>query len=234
MAQVATPTFNPDGGEIAPEGTFEIACATSGATIYYTYDPEAAPDPLTWTEYTEAVALPAEPAVAIEVRAYAIKEGSDDSEVKSVTFQTQVEAPEFTPAGGQVNVEDTFALSCNTAGATIRYTYGDTDPNTGWTTYSSAVPLPDTSGQTVAVKAYATKTGIAASDATVVSFYTIGYSSAVNADAVAILDTNATQGLGGVCEGIGLSGSDGDSIDGQRIGAASTTTDLKVETNEVL
>jgi hypothetical protein len=57
------------------------------------------------------------------------------------------------------------------------------------------------------------------------------YSSAVSAAYPAVVDTNASQDTGAVCQGIGKTGSDGDSISGWRIGASSTTADLKIETN---
>ena len=52
------------------------------------------------------------------------------------------------------------------------------------------------------------------------------YSSAVSAAYPAVVDTNASQDTGAVCQGIGKTGSDGDSISGWRIGASSTTADL--------
>ena len=56
----------------------------------------------------------------------------------------------------------------------------------------------------------------------------ITYGAAVSANAPAIVDTAASQETGAVCEGIGLTGADGASISGSRIGG-STGTDLKVE-----
>jgi hypothetical protein len=56
------------------------------------------------------------------------------------------------------------------------------------------------------------------------------YGAAVSANAPAIVDTNASQDTGAVCEGIGLIGSDNTSIGGSRIGG-SPGTDLKIETN---
>ena len=53
------------------------------------------------------------------------------------------------------------------------------------------------------------------------------YGAAVSADAPAIVDTAASQSTGAVSQGIGLTGATGDSIDGQRIGAAATTTDIE-------
>lgn len=56
------------------------------------------------------------------------------------------------------------------------------------------------------------------------------YGAAVSAAAPAVVDTNASQDTGAVCEGIGLTGADGASIGGSRIGG-SPGTDLKIETN---
>lgn len=145
----------------------------------------------------------------------------------------QVATPTFSPDGGQVNGEDTFEIACATSGATIYYTFGDSTPSTEWTEYTGAVTLPAESGQTVNVSAYAVKAASDDSEVATATFYTIGFSGAVGANAVAILDTNSSQGLGSVCEGIGKSGSDGTSIGGQRIGASGTTTDLKYETGSI-
>lgn len=139
--------------------------------------------------------------------------------------------PTFTPNGGKVAPGSTFTLACATAGATIRYTYGDAPANTGWTTYSGAVTLPAESGDTVVVRAYATSAGNDDSVVASATFYTVGYSAAVSATAKTVLDTAASQGLGAATQGINPSGSDGASISGWRIGASATTTDLRVETN---
>ena len=143
----------------------------------------------------------------------------------------QVATPTFSPDGGQVAPGSTFTISCATASATIYYTYGTTSASTGWTEYTGAVTLPSTAGSNVTVRSYAIKATLDDSAVASATFNTIGYSAAVNATYPAILDTNATQGLGSVCEGIGKTGTDGTSIGGQRIGASSTTTDLKYETN---
>ena len=139
--------------------------------------------------------------------------------------------PTFTPTGGQVGTAASFELACATASSTIYYTYGTTDFNDEWTEYTAAVDLPTESGQTVVVRAVATSAGNDNSAVATATFYTIGFSSAVGANAVAILDTAASQGIGAVCEGIGKSGSDGSSIGGQRIGTGATS-DLKYETGD--
>lgn len=139
--------------------------------------------------------------------------------------------PTITPTAGKVAPASTFEIACSTEEATIYYTFGDAPANTGWTVYTAAVALPSDSGTTTTVRAYAKSTGNTDSAVASSTFYTVGYSAAVSATAKTVLDTNSTQALGAVCEGINPSGSDGASISGQRIGASSTTTDLKVETN---
>lgn len=58
----------------------------------------------------------------------------------------------------------------------------------------------------------------------------VTYGAAVSADAPAVVDTNATQDTGAVCEGIGLTGTDGETVSGAyRIGGDAPTTDILIE-----
>ncbi|NBT33455.1 MAG: hypothetical protein EBT13_16580 [Rhodobacteraceae bacterium] len=146
----------------------------------------------------------------------------------------QVATPTFSPTAGQVNAGATVTIACATAGSTIYYTFGDTPASTtNWTQYTDTVDLPADSGTTSTLRAFAIKSGSDDSEVASGTFYTIGFSAAVSASAKTVLDTAASQGLGAVCEGIAPTGSDGSSISGQRIGAANTTTDLKVETGAI-
>lgn len=146
----------------------------------------------------------------------------------------QVATPTFSPTAGQVNAGASVTISCATASSTIYYTFGDTAASTtNWTEYTDAVDLPDEAGTTNTLRAFAIKAGSDDSAVASGTFYTIGFSAAVSSSAKTVLDTAASQGLGAVCEGIAPTGSDGSSISGQRIGASSTTTDLKVETGSI-
>jgi len=58
------------------------------------------------------------------------------------------------------------------------------------------------------------------------------FSAAVSVNAVAIVDTAASQATGAANEGIGLTGADEASISGWRLGAAATTSDLKIDTGD--
>ena len=61
----------------------------------------------------------------------------------------------------------------------------------------------------------------------------VTYGAAVSANAPAIVDTAASQDTGAVCEGIGITGSDGDTVSGAyRIGASSTTNQILIETGD--
>lgn len=80
LEHVATPTFTPAAGSFITAQQVEIACATEGATIYYTTD---------GTEPTENSAVYAEAftvSSTTTVKALAVKEGMNDSDIASVTY----------------------------------------------------------------------------------------------------------------------------------------------------
>ena len=89
--QVATPTFTPAAGEYTAAQNVEIACATDGASIYYTTDgtdPTAAS-----TAYTSAIAVGA----TTTIKAIAVKEGWTDSEIATAAYTINIpEEPDFT------------------------------------------------------------------------------------------------------------------------------------------
>lgn len=79
--QVATPTFTPAPGSFANQVEVTISCATEGAAIYYTLDgsePNASA-----TLYTTPIVL----TTSTTVKAIAIKEGLDNSEIAIANYQ---------------------------------------------------------------------------------------------------------------------------------------------------
>ncbi len=77
---VATPAFSVDSGTVDSGTSVTITCATEGAKIYYTTDgnaPTAAS-----TEYTSAINV----TEAVTIKAIAVKDGMNDSEVASVSY----------------------------------------------------------------------------------------------------------------------------------------------------
>ena len=80
MASVATPTFTPAAGTYITTQYATIACETEGATIYYTLD---GTDPtIESTVYADSITISA----TTTVKAFAVKEGLNDSEIASATY----------------------------------------------------------------------------------------------------------------------------------------------------
>ena len=79
---VATPTFAPEAGTYFEEQSVSIACATDGATIYYSTVSENGP----WTTYAGAIIVDE----SMTIWAYAEKEGYNDSPVASATYIIQL------------------------------------------------------------------------------------------------------------------------------------------------
>ena len=76
----ATPTFTPEAGTYYEEQEVAISCGTPEATIYYTIDGS---DPTTDSEvYTEPIAV----ATNMTIKALAVKEGYDDSNIASAEY----------------------------------------------------------------------------------------------------------------------------------------------------
>lgn len=84
---VATPEFTPGAGQVTAGTKVTIASATEGATIYYTLDgtnPTAAS-----TKYAEAITVND----AVTIKAIAVKEGMDDSEIATAAYTIRTVGP---------------------------------------------------------------------------------------------------------------------------------------------
>ena len=138
LPKVATPTFTPAAGEVLSGTEVTIACATDGATIYYTTD-GSTPDE-TSTEYTAPIAITAQ----VTIKAIGIKEDYDNSAVATAQYkigQPTAATPTFTPAAGQVTSGTTVALATTTPGAVIHYTTNGTTPTASSPTYSDPIAI---------------------------------------------------------------------------------------------
>lgn len=159
---VSAPVFSPAAGEVASGTSVTITCATDGATIYYTTD-GSTPD-ATKTKYTAPVTISAD----TSFKAIAIK-GDKSSSVTSAAYTIaaepeQVETPVITA------VEDSWTITCATAGATIYYTDDGSTPDaeTG-TEYTEPLTGPYTPG--TVLKAIAVKESMLDSE---VASHTVG------------------------------------------------------------
>ena len=79
---VATPVIAPNGGEIEAGTTISISCATEGATIYYSTN---------GGEPTTVYSAPFALNEAATVKAIAVKDGWNDSEIATASFTIKVE-----------------------------------------------------------------------------------------------------------------------------------------------
>ena len=79
--KVATPVASPKGGSVAAGTTVTLSCATDGAKIYYTTD-GSTPS----TSSTEYASTPIAITAAATIKAIAVKEGMDPSEVMSESY----------------------------------------------------------------------------------------------------------------------------------------------------
>ena len=79
---VATPTFTPAAGTYFEEQSVSIACATDGATIYYSTTSENGP----WMAYTNAITV----SESMTLWAYAEKEGYNNSSVAEAEYIIQM------------------------------------------------------------------------------------------------------------------------------------------------
>jgi len=97
LPTVATPTFSPNGGSVAAGTEVTIACTTDGAEIHYTTDGSAptSSSPV----YSSPIAINS----AITLKAIAIKEGYNNSGVKSANFTVAL----YAYAGAYNNPEET-------------------------------------------------------------------------------------------------------------------------------
>ncbi len=76
----ATPTFSPAAGAVLSGTEVSINCSTSGATIYYTTDGT------TPTSSSDVYSDPIEITEATTIKAYAAKDGYDDSDVAAAEY----------------------------------------------------------------------------------------------------------------------------------------------------
>lgn len=113
--KVATPTFSPVAGNVAEGTEVSIACATEGAIIHYTTD-GTDPDANS-SEYTDPIVVDK----AMTIKAIAVKDGMDNSDIADVAYKIIVATPTFDPAPGAVDKGTAVTISCATEGATLMY-----------------------------------------------------------------------------------------------------------------
>lgn len=124
LQYVADVTVSPAFGDIAKGTVVTISCATEGAVLNGTVG----------SATLEGQALPytftASELGALKVEVYASKDGFEDSEVLTGTYnvcQPKVAALEINPGFGTIEVGTVVTISCATEGAVLNGLIGDTD-----------------------------------------------------------------------------------------------------------
>jgi len=152
---LAAPEISPIGGEFKTAQSVTMR-ADSGSVIRYTLD---------GSEPTQASAPYLGPVVvdrSLVVRALATRDGKSSSvSVASFTIRPDtVAAPRFSPEPGLVEEGQKVSITCDTAGATIRYTLDGSEPTSMSPVYSGDIVLQ----ASTTLRAVAFKTGLERSE----------------------------------------------------------------------
>lgn len=151
--KAATPTANPQAGEVEIGTTVVLATTTSGAAIYYTTDGST---PTAYSAlYAEAISITGDTVI----KAIAIKTGMKNSDVLTAAYTTALNkaaTPTANPQPGEVEIGTTVALTTTTTGAAIHYTTDGSTPTSESGEYSTPIAI---NGNTT-IKAIAVKSGM--------------------------------------------------------------------------
>jgi hypothetical protein len=152
---VSNPVFDYESGIYSDPFYVSLYCLTDGATIRYTLD---STEP---NETSEIYLAPLfiEDSTTI-VRAKSFKGGMNPSSTETRIYKIEniqiVSTPIILPVGGDYNTEQIINITCETEGATIRYTLDGTNPTQESNIYTDSITI----SESTVVKAKAFKSGM--------------------------------------------------------------------------
>ncbi len=145
---VSPPSFSPEPGIYPVPQDIELSCSTAGSVIRYTTDGR---EP---TENSILYTKPISVSSGMTIKAKGFKENWIPSTAAAgvYTITGTVAMPLFSPEAGIYPVPQNIELSCDTAGAVIRYTTDGSEPNENSAIYT--IPIYVSSGMTVKAKGF--------------------------------------------------------------------------------
>ena len=150
-----------------PEASYQefksvaLATSTPGASIYYTID-SSTPSRTNGTLYSGDISVE----YSQVIKAVAVKDGLEDSDVISFSYSIKVPSPQFS-CEGSIEEGDTVSITCEMAGSEIRYTIDGSTPTSNSALYTG--PIAINSNQEI--KAIAFKAGCDCSEVATASFF---------------------------------------------------------------
>ena len=147
----ATPTFSLATGTYLGTQILTISDATSGATIYYTTD--GSTPTTSSTQYSGPLAITSSQTIKAIARAGTA--GTSGVGSVTLTIESQVATPSFSPVGGTYTSAQSVKITSATSGATIYYTTNGTAPTKSSTQYTG----PITVSSSMTLEAIATASG---------------------------------------------------------------------------
>jgi hypothetical protein len=149
---VATPTLSVAAGTYNVAQSVALSCTTENATIYYTTDGSNPTE--TSNKYSGVISIGA----TITLKAFAVKEGMNDSGILTAAYTMQALKPTVDIAAGVVQQGTEITLATPTEGAEIWYTTNGNTPaknGAGSTKYTVKITI----NETITIKAIAVKDG---------------------------------------------------------------------------
>ena len=151
------PTFTSPAGTYVSAQSVTIGSTTPDATIRYTTDGVTIPTETIGTLYTGPITISEKTTLKAIVYKYEML----NSLVTTGTYSFKCATPRFSVAAGSYNSSQSVSLSCETSGATIRYTTDGSQPGQYYgNIYTTAIPI----NASTTIKAIAYKTGLGNSD----------------------------------------------------------------------
>ncbi len=144
MKKVATPVLSPASATFGSNTKVTVTCATPGAQMYYTLN-GAEPHFRTAQIYNSRFPLTLSEPGTLKVKAFYV--GMEDSETAVGTYRQEkprVAKPVISPKEGTFDSSIQVTVTCDTPGATIRYTTDETQPGPSAKIYSGPLKLTET------------------------------------------------------------------------------------------